>query len=182
MYDTFIEKIRFDRQRYEICLPWKEFHPPLPDNRQLCVKRLQGLLRRLQQTPELLSEYDTIMRDQLSRGIIETVSQPSISSSDLVHYLPHHGVIRQDKSSTKLRIGISKISSGPSLNECLYMYTGPKFGQSLFDIILRFRLHSIALTGDIEKAFLMLSMNTRDRESLRFLWVNDIHADSPDIL
>ena len=44
--------------------------------------------------------------------------------------------------------------------------TGPKFGQSIFDIMIRFRLQQVALAGDIEKAFLMLSMTERDRESL----------------
>ena len=98
-----------------------------------------------------------------------------------VHYLPHHAVIRQDKETTKLRIvyDSSAKSEGPSLNDCLY--TGPKFDQRIMDILLRFRTHRVALTADIEKAFLMVSMSEKDRDVLRFLWVNDITQDHPEI-
>lgn len=180
--ERFVQKIKFDGNRYEVCLPWKECHPPLPDHRELCLKRLMGLLKRLRQTPQLLTEYHTIIQDQLDKGIVEIVPQPSLSVSDRTHHLPHHAVVRRDKSTSKLRIvyDASAKSKGPSLNECLY--TGPKSGQSIFDIVLRFRLQQIALAGDIEKAFLMLSVNERDRESLRFLWVVDPFAEPPEVV
>ena len=86
-------------------------------------------------------------------------------------------MVRQDKTSSKLRIvyDASAKSNGPSLNDCLY--TGPKFDQSIFDILLRFRVHKVALAGDIEKAFLMVSIMKQDRDSLRFLWIRDIRAE-----
>ena len=96
-----------------------------------------------------------------------------------VHYLPHHAVVRRDKQTTKLRIvfDASAKCDGPSLNECLY--TGPKFDQSILDILLRFRMHQVALTADIERAFLMVSISEQDRDVLRFLWV-DIKKDPPE--
>lgn len=177
--EKFVQRMKFDGSRYEVCLPWKECHPPLPDHRELSLKRLMSLLKRLKQTPQLLTEYHAIMQDQLDKGVIEVVPQPSSSASDHTHHLAHHAVVRRDKSTSKLRIvyDASAKSRGPSLNECLY--TGPKFGQSIFDIVIRFRLQRIALAGDIEKAFLMLSMNERDRESLRFLWVVDPFTEPP---
>ena len=63
-------------------------------------------------------------------------------------------------------------ADGPSLNDCLY--TGPNFGQSILDILLRFRLHNVGLVGDVEKAFLMVSVAECDRDILRFLWVKDV--------
>ena len=177
-----MQQIKFDGQRYEVNLPWKEYHPPLPDHLDLCRKRLANLLKRLRQTPQLLKEYNSIIRDQLDKGIVEVVSQPMTTASDRVHYLPHHGVVRQDKATSKLRIvyDASARTTGPSLNDCLY--TGPKFGQSIFDILLRFRFQKVALTGDIEKAFLMVSMDERDRDSLRFLWATDPNVENPEIL
>ena len=182
MYEKFILKIKFDGHRYEVCLPWKEYHPPLPDHHELCQKRLMSLLKRLRQTPQLLMEYNSIIQDQLDMGIVEIVPLPSHSISDRVHYLPHHGVVRQDKSTSKLRTvyDASAKSTGPSLNECLY--TVPRFGKSIFDIILRFRLQRVALAGDIEKAFLMLSMHKGNRDSLRFLWVSDPHVEPPEVV
>jgi hypothetical protein len=138
VYERFVQKIKFEGSRYEVCLPWKECHPPLPDHRELCCRRLMSLLKRLKQSPQLLTEYDSIIQDQLQKGIVEIVPQPSLSNSDQTHYLPHHPVIRRDKSTSKLRIvyDASAKSTGSSLNDCLY--TGPKFGQSIFNIVLCF--------------------------------------------
>ena len=79
-----------------------------------------------------------------------------------VHYLPHHAVIRQDKATTKLRVvyDASARSGGPALNDCLY--TGLKFNQRIIDILLRFRSYPVALTADIDKAFLMISIAKMD--------------------
>ncbi len=40
----FREKIRFTEGRYEVSLPWKDPHQTLPDNYELCHRRLWGLL------------------------------------------------------------------------------------------------------------------------------------------
>ena len=43
----------------------------------------------------------------------------------------------------------------------------------LYNILLRFRLSGIATTSDIEKAFLNIEVDKRDRDYLRFLWPED---------
>ena len=148
-----------------ISLPWREYHEQLPDNYGLSLKRLQGLLRRLKQTPAILQEYDAIIRDQLSKGIVEKVNH-STDIPGKTHYLPHHAVIRRDKETTKVRVvyDASARTNGPSLNNCLY--TGPKFNQKILEILLRFRSYPIAWIADIEKAFLMISVAPRDRDVL----------------
>ena len=55
-------------------------------------------------------------------------------------------------------------TSGPALNDCLY--AGPKFGQNIMDIMLRFCVHKVAMAADIEKAFLMIAVAPRDRDVL----------------
>ena len=40
---------------------------------------------------------------------------------------------------------------------------------------LRFRTHRIAFTADIEKAFLQIELNNKDREATRFIWLKDIN-------
>ena len=71
-------------------------------------------------------------------------------------------------------------SDGPSLNDCLH--AGPKFDQKIFDLLLRFRVHKIAVTADIEKTFLMISMKEEDRDVLRFLWVRDVRKEDPQVI
>ena len=40
--------------------------------------------------------------------------------------------------------------------DCLY--TGPPFGQFIFNILVHFQLHQVALVADIEKEFLVVSI------------------------
>ena len=177
----FEEKIQFRDGRYEVSLPWKDPHPVLPTNYQLCLKRLHGLFHRLQQNPSLLEEYDTIIQNQVQQRIVQPVEDSEATETENVHYLPHHAVVRQDKETTKLRIvyDASAKSTGPSLNDCLH--TGPKFDQRILDILLRFRTHRVALIADIEKAFLNVSMSEKDRDVLRFLWYDDITKKQPEV-
>lgn len=178
VYEVFKQRITFKDQCYVVNLPWKETHPGLPTNFELCQWRLQGLLRRLRQDPELLVEYHKIIQDQLKKGIVE-VAPPTKKEKE--HYLPHHPVIRRDKATSKVRIvyDASTRVQGPSLND--FLYAGPPFNQSIFDIILRFRCHRIALVGDIEKAFLMVGI-AEDRDSLRFLWVKDPNTEPVELV
>ena len=79
--------------RYEVSLPWKKFYQPLPDNYDLSLRRLKGLLQRLRRDPKILEEYSAIIQDQFDNRIIEMVDQID-SHSGRVHYLPHHTVVR----------------------------------------------------------------------------------------
>ena len=182
IHDTFKENVSFKNGKYEVSLPWKEFHDPLPDNYILNLRRLEGLTKRLRQTPEILREYNAIIRDQINRGVVEVVPDSEVAQEGQVHYLPHHAVIRNDKMTTKLRVvyNASARSVGPSLNDCLY--TGPKFNQKIFDILIRFCSYRVALTADIEKPFLMISVRPSDRDVLRFLWYDDVQSVEPKVI
>ena len=108
--------------------------------------------------------------------------QPSEEDPKCIHYLPHHAVVRQNKQTTKVRVvyDASARTTGPSLNDCLHV--GPKLNTKIFDILLRFRIHRIAIIADIEKAFLMISVAKKDRDVLRFLWYKDVYADQLDLM
>lgn len=69
--NEFKDKIWLNQGRYEEFLPWKDQHRPLPDNYELCHRRLQGLIRRLQQDQMILEMYDSIIRQKLQQGIVE---------------------------------------------------------------------------------------------------------------
>ena len=63
------------------------------------------------------------------------------------------------------------------LNDCLM--TGPNLIPKLFNILVKFCWNIVAITADIEKAFLMISIRPSDRDMLRFLWFNNSEqADS----
>ena len=182
MHDKFLDTIHKRDGRYEVSLPWKEHDPLLPDNYEVAVSRLNSVLKRLRRNPELFTEYNRIIEEQSSKGIISEVDSNSEITVGRLHYLPHHPVIREDKQTTKVRIvyDASAKSTGPSLNECLY--AGPPLLSDISDVLMRFRYYRIALSADIEKAFLMVGVAEPDRDVLRFLWVDDPTSEVPRIV
>ena len=182
VHDKFVQEITFKNGRYEVSLPWRENSQELPVNFDVCQKRLHGLHQRLLQDPELLEAYDCVIQEQLKAGVIERVPNEVTILPERVHYLPHHPVVRQDKSTSRVRVvyDASCNRNGPSLNQCLYV--GPNFGQSILGILLRFRVHKVALIGDIEKAFLMINIANRDKDVLRFLWLENPRTVNSDIV
>ena len=84
-------------------------------------------------------------------------------------------IMQQDKQTTKVHVvydGSAKSVESPlSMNDCLL--TGPNLIPKLFNVLIRFRWNSIAVTADIEKALLMISINQSDRDMLRYLLLKD---------
>jgi len=92
-------------------------------------------------------------------------------------------VIRDERQTTKLHIvfdGSARSSSSLSLN--YELESGVNHMPLLFNIIIRFRMHPVVLTADIEKAFLQVQIKKPDRNVLRFLWFDDIESESPSII
>ena len=50
------------------------------------------------------------------------------------------------------------------------------------DIMLRFRVHKVAVAADIEKAFLMVAVAPDNRDVLHFLWVDDVTKQDPNVV
>ena len=74
MHKSGISDLKFTGTRYSVGLPWKENHDPLPSNYDLSFKRMKGQIKCLSKDPELLAEYDSIIKAQEKTGIIEKVS------------------------------------------------------------------------------------------------------------
>ena len=70
----------------------------------------------------ILKEYDGIFHKHLDDGIIERVPHSEEGLSGC-HFLPHHGVICEDKVTTRLRVVFDGSAKGGlkdlSLNDCL---------------------------------------------------------------
>ena len=134
----FEDTIRFDKDegRYVVQFQWKRLDIQLPDNYRLCKRRLQGLVCKLRKIGKL-DEYDATLKDQYEKKFIEIVEKPEEREGP-VHYLPHFAVLKEDSSTTKLRIvydASAKASKGmQSLNDLLY--TGPSLLPELISILI----------------------------------------------
>uniref|UniRef100_A0A1I7X267 DUF1758 domain-containing protein n=1 Tax=Heterorhabditis bacteriophora TaxID=37862 RepID=A0A1I7X267_HETBA len=141
----------------------------------LCLSRLHSVFKQLNNNFELMQKYDAIIKEQLTLDIIEPVLNDHKPDSNIIHYLAHHPVVNLQKSTTKVRIvydASAKTRNNPSLNECLYR--GPVLLPDLCGVLLRFRLAPIAISADVEKAFLQITLAPPDREVTRFLWLKDV--------
>ena len=182
VYTEAIDCIEFTGDRYRIKLPWKVGHKPLSSNYGTCVSRLKGQLTKLRKDPEVLQECDSIIQEQVEKGIVEKVI--NLESSNSPHYLPHRPVVRREAETTKVRIvydaSCKDRPGGVSLNDCLHV--GPSLTPMIFDLLVSWREHRVAMVAVIEKAFLNIEIHPEDRDSLRFLWVDDVYAQNPSIL
>ena len=110
----------------------------------------------------------------MEEGILEVA--PEIPTGEVIHYIPHQPVIREQAETTKMRIvydcSAKTDPQVPSLNDCLEV--GPPLQPLIFDILLRNRLKFLCITGDIQKTFLQIKVNPEDRDALRLLWYENL--------
>ena len=130
--EKVMEDIKFENNRYVVKLPFKENIPFVSDNYDVSLNRLSNLKNRLSKSIDTLVKYDKVITDQVEHGVIEKVE--SIGIPGKVEYLPHQAVIRDDHSSTKLRVvfDVSSRTIRPSLNDILHK--GPCLTPFLFDV------------------------------------------------
>ena len=171
----FNETITFEEGRYQVTWPQRYEDICLSDNFNLAFTRLNLLINRLKFDKTLFERYNQILQQQLYQCNLEEVDTPVVTDTRK-YYLPHHQVINPSKTTTKVHIVYDasvkfKIKES-SLNECFYKR--PVILPDFCGLLLRFRLHSILLLVDIEKAFLQLGIQLSDGDVTRFLWLKDI--------
>ncbi|GFX00978.1 DUF1758 domain-containing protein [Trichonephila clavipes] len=122
----------------------------LGDLKEMAVRRLSLLWRRLVQDAKILELYGNFIHEYLEMGRMEEVVEDEDSA--IVYYLPHHGVYRQESKTTPLLVifnASSITTSGDSLNSLLL--NGGVIQRDLFSILLNFRTRRFAVTAVIKK-------------------------------
>ncbi|XP_035229687.1 uncharacterized protein LOC118201658 [Stegodyphus dumicola] len=162
----FLNTVRIVDDRFEVDLPWLEYHPPLTDYFDLAERRLNKTVKRLK-VESNYEAYGDVFKEWLEEGVIEEADK---KYQGQVLYLPHREVIKRN-STTKLRPvfdASAKVKGFPSLNDCL----DPNLIEQLPSILTRFRKEKIGVIADIRRVFLQISVSPTDRDFLRFLWLD----------
>lgn len=166
----FSQQVKYVDNRYEVGLPWVDTKRcALEPNEGEALNRLDRLERKLSRDASLKAGYDAVFQTMEEVGIIEEVPASGKDTTNPVFYMPHRPVIKDSSLTTKIRPVFDASAVGPngsSLNDC--MDTGPNLLPLLSDILIRFRRNKIALTADIEKAFLQVGVKPEDRDVHRF--------------
>ncbi len=171
----FNQSVEFVDGRYKVGLPWKEdLKPQLMSNEQGALVRLNRLNWKLNKDPSLKERYDKALKEMEDSDVIEEVMESSEPAGP-VFYLPHRPVIKESSSSTicssPVFNGSAKAENGISLNDCLF--SGPSLNPYIVDVLIRFRRWPYALTADVSKAFLQISLKDEDKDAHRFFWKSD---------
>ena len=70
VHEKFLDIIHLNNGRFEVSFPWKEQYALVSDNYAQAVSHLASVLKRLRKNPGLFEEYNRIIVEQSSPGII----------------------------------------------------------------------------------------------------------------
>lgn len=125
--------------------------------------------RRFLSNQQFRAIYIQFMRTYEELGYMSKF-QPYLVDKQVV-YLPHHGVINEGSSTTKVRVvfdGSSKTSTGYSLNEIKLADT--TLQEELLNIVIRFRQHTYIVCADIQKMYRQIQVDLDQRSLQCILW------------
>ena len=173
---TVEQTTRFNGERYEVGLLWREDEVKLPNNFYSAMGQLKSLEPRLQKDETLQKRYQETIDTDVNAGYVRKLQLRSVAIDQaelnetrdkLQWYLPHHPVIKLHKPE-KVTIVCNAAAKyqGVALNDTLL--PGRDLLQSLIGIIFRFREHQIALSADIEAMFLQVAVPSDDSRYLDF--------------
>jgi hypothetical protein len=158
--------------RYNVRLPLIGDISTLGNSKEKAQRCLRRLLTQLSRNENLHQRYSDFMSEYESLGHMVPVPSDAPEPPH-AYYLPHHGVVREDSKTTKLRVvfnGSSKSSTGASLNDI--SHTGQKLQSDVFDVLLWLRHHKCVFTTDISKMFRQIVVHPDDRPLQRIIWHN----------
>ncbi|KRX38442.1 hypothetical protein T05_14190 [Trichinella murrelli] len=98
---NFESTLQFNGIRYTVRLPWLEDDAQLPNNYHQALSRLQQIERSLKNDLRKAAHYERGMREYLEEDFVEEVTDRT-GYPGRMWYLPHHAVIREDKTTTRL--------------------------------------------------------------------------------
>lgn len=165
--------------RYIVKLPFRSADPlcKYGESQRVASKRLAYLEKKLNKNPQLKIQYSQVLEEYLTLGHMEMVPEEDKNKQDAV-YLPHHAIVREDRTTSKVRVVFDASSSGTngvSLNNDLMI--GPTLQLDLRHIVMRWRRHPIVLIADIVKMYRQIKVTAEDSDYQRILWFTDNDID-----
>lgn len=159
--------------RYVVKLPFREDEPACKrgDSREIAVKRLKALERKFAKDTVLKDRYTNVINEYLQLDHMMLVPERAKENPSV--YLPHHAVVRDDKSTSKVRVVFDascKNENGISLNDSLMI--GPTLQPDLRHLIMNWRQYPICIIADIIKMYRMVRVSEEDCDYQRIVWRN----------
>ena len=157
--------------RYVVRLPLKpDFPRTWVGSHSLACKMLKNLERKFQTDPKLHTAYSQCIQEYLDLGHMRRVSITD-DNVDRCYFLPHHGVIKESSSTTRLRTvfnASARVKGGKSLNN--FLFVGPNLLAEIIDLLTNWRLYPWVFSADIEKMFRQILVEDDDQHLQAIVW------------
>ena len=157
--------------RFEVTLPRKQEAGVLGESRTMALQRFYSNKRSLLKKGHW-AEFQKVVKEYLDLAHARPCTpEESAMASREGYYMPMHCVRKVSSTTTKLRVvfdASAKTTSGLSYNDTLAV--GPMLHMTLDRILMRFRMHRVALTGDIQKMYREILLAPSDQNFHRFVW------------
>ncbi|XP_047038038.1 uncharacterized protein LOC124643201 [Helicoverpa zea] len=143
---------------------------------EMAKRRFLSLERRFLRDPSFKERYVAFMEEyeRLGHMTENPTSRKPHSGDDIEYFLPHHGVIRESSSTTKLRAvfdASAATTSGVSFNQI--QMVGPTIQEDLLSILLRFRQYKYVISGDIARMYRAVAVTPSQRPLQQIIFRTD---------
>ncbi|KAJ0173857.1 hypothetical protein K1T71_011006 [Dendrolimus kikuchii] len=158
---------RDESGRFLVQVPLKEPADVLGDSYESARLRFLALERKLDRSPSYKNMYVQFMREYISLGHMSPIHKYDTP----FYFLPHHGVVREHSSTTKLRVVFDAsaiTTTNKSFNDIQYI--GPPLQNDIFLILLRFRHYKYVACADVEKMYRQILVHPSQRKLQLILW------------
>ncbi|XP_055585003.1 uncharacterized protein LOC129737864 [Uranotaenia lowii] len=157
--------------RYIVSLPQTEsVIERLSGSKAVAERRFYQIERRLTRDANLNQQYSDFLQEYESLGHMRRLTTDEMNEPNRF-FLPHHPVVKEASTTTKLRVVFDASAKTPSefsLNDGLLV--GPIIQEDLRSIILRSRTRQVMIVADIEKMFRQIEVCPDDRRLQCILW------------
>ena len=173
---------RSEEGRLIMPLPWSsDCKHLLGTNFNLSKNILFSNLKKMKDCDKILM-YDKVFQEQEELGIIERIDDVDdfITSHPECSFLPHMGIFRMNKETTKCRVVYlsnlcERSKTKPnSVSHNNALLPGPCLNNKMTTALILSRFDKFILIFDIQKAFLNIELRECDQNRLLFLWFRNV--------
>ncbi|XP_072377717.1 uncharacterized protein [Diabrotica undecimpunctata] len=169
---------RNEEGRFVVKLSLKLSPDVLGDSFNTACTRFVNLEKRFNQNNNFQIQYSQFIKEYISLNHMTKIDMSQDNPNKTYYYLPHHGVLKEESITTKLRVvfdGSCASSTGYSLNDLQYI--GPKVQNDIISILLRFRMFRYVVSADITKMYRQILIHNDHKSLQRIVWRDNPEQD-----
>lgn len=157
--------------KYTVKMPFiPNYEEKIGNSRSIAISQFLQLEKRLERNANLARMYKDFIKEYTE---LNHMAPAPLLTTKPECYLPHHGVLREHSTTTKLRVVFNasqKTTSGHSLNQL--QEKGPNMQKDIQALILKWRSHRYAYTADIEKMYRCIWISDKQQQLQKIIWRN----------